>query len=213
MDPTNAFDIVYGVIGQKAAGKGEFGKRLAAKGFVTMTLSTPMRIIAERDVGPDYKVADLVYIGNVGRMLHGTGHWAGETLLLASQGGQRKVAIDGIRNPGEIDRLRELLGVRLVLVGIVAPFDLRFQRALKRQQSGDPLTLEGFRRMDQTDRGVGQPSDGQQVDLCLATVRPGNTYDNAGTFQEFHDWIDRTHAREEDTVNQLIFQRVADGLE
>ena len=194
---TSSFDMVYGVVGLKAAGKGRFGHRLASAGFVTMTLSAPMRVIAERQFGQKYSVADLVKIGNRGRELNGAGYWAGETLLLASQGGQRKLVIDGIRNTGEIFRLRQLVDHRrLILVGIVAPTVTRFQRAVARRQAGDPKSLEDFLKMDDTDRGIGQLENGQQVDRCLAQVKQERIFNNSGSMDEFHSWIDTLHTRE-----------------
>ena len=213
MDP-KAFDIVYGIVGLKAAGKGAFGDRMNAAGFATYTLSTPIKVIAEKEVGPDYDVViDLIRIGNEGRQKHGTGHWAGEMLMLASQAGHRKVVIDGIRNPGEIIRLRELLGERLVLVGVTAPSELRFQRLLKRGKKGDPTDLPSFLEMDDKDRGIGQADDGQLVDRCLAQVPFANIYDNHGTLQQFHEWIDVLHARESVRVERAIIEESTDYID
>lgn len=195
------FDIVYAVTGEKASGKGEFGKRLADQGVAHMTLSAPMRVIAEREVGPRNESADLVRIGNLGRALHGTGYWASETLKLANQQGCRLVSVDGIRNLGEIEMLRKLVGRRLVLAGFVAPTILRFERMRARGRKGDPETLEEFLEMDDVDRGIGQPSDGQQVGRCLAAVPPENVYNNIGTLEECRRWADGFHFRSLTRVN------------
>jgi hypothetical protein len=61
---------------------------------------------------------------------------------------------------------------------------------MKRQQGGDPAELEGFLAMDDRDRGIGQPIEGQQVDRCLALAEPQNLYCNAGTMAEYEQWIE-----------------------
>lgn len=198
------FDIVYAVVGLKAAGKGEFGAYLAAKhDFTIYTMSTPMRAVAEKEVdamvragerpaGSKYTVPDLVRIGDRERGIHGAGYWAKELIRLANERQVQKLIVDGVRNLGEIVTLRESMpeGVPFKLVGIVADFDIRFARAQKRQQSGDPITLEGFQQMDIIDRGgPSLPEHGQQVDLCLSMVPPGYLYDNSGSLEDYHDWI------------------------
>ncbi|MEY4723450.1 MAG: hypothetical protein RLZZ324_963 [Candidatus Parcubacteria bacterium] len=197
---TSSLEIVYAVAGLKAAGKGEFGKRLAERfGFTVLTYSTPIRAVAERELGfeadgktPKYKVADLVRIADRERAVNGPGYWSTPLLEIANARGIQRLVVDGFRNPGEIVTLQRSVGpeTKLVLVGIIAPFDIRCARAQKRLQSGDPLTVDGFRHMDEVDRGIGQPEHGQQVDKCLAMVAPENLYDNAGTLDAYHGWID-----------------------
>lgn len=81
------------------------------------------------------------------------------------------------------------MGGRFVLVGITAPTEVRFRRFIGRRQDGDSDALSAFLEIDDRDRGVGQPSDGQQVERCLALVRPENLYHNVGTLDEFRDWL------------------------
>jgi len=200
----NSLQIAYAVVGKKAAGKGTFGARLAEKhGFTVFTMSTPMRAMATKEVGPDYAVADLVRIADRERAKHGAGYWATELLRLANEQGVRRLCVDGVRNPGEIEALRAGLpeGVPLILIGIVAPFKRRFEWAKKRLQSGDPLTEEGFRRMDEIDLGgPSQPEHGQQVARCLGMVPPENVYDNAKSLEAYHGWIDGQAARDLDDL-------------
>jgi dephospho-CoA kinase len=186
------FEIVYGVVGTKACGKQVFVDHGATQGFSGYTLSAPLKVMfQERHGRADWQTEDLMDLGDELRRKHGPGHLAGETLMLASQAGHRRVVIDGLRNPGEVERLRQLAGANLVLVGITAPLMTRWERVQKRAKKGDPTTIEGFLAMDDKDRGIGQSADGQQVDRTLAMVPHENVFVNDGTLAAFQDWIDR----------------------
>jgi dephospho-CoA kinase len=188
-------DLVVAVIGLKGAGKDVLCQRLAEKGFATYRFSDPIRAEAVRRGIPDYTVAQLQDIGDEGRRAGGTGHWARKLLELARENGHRTITVNGSRNPGEIEALRAEAGNRCVLVGIVAPWHIRFARIAKRGQIEDRAELESFLAMDDRDRGIGQPPEGQQVDRCLAMVPWENLYDNEGPIQEYLAWIDALHAR------------------
>jgi dephospho-CoA kinase len=51
--------------------------------------------------------------------------------------------VDSIRNPAEVDVLRRIPG--FLLLGVDAPMEVRFARAVARGRSGDGPTLEEFR--------------------------------------------------------------------
>jgi len=103
--------------------------------------------------------------------------------------GNRLVAVNGLRHPDEVTGLGEIAGSAFVMAGVVAPIGLRAQRLIGRGRAGDPKTIEDFLRLDDTDRGIGQPPHGQQVDRTLARVPWENVCDNRGTLEGFHDWI------------------------
>lgn len=189
---TSPISLVVGVTGYKAAGKDVFCELLEERGFKVYRLSDPIRLEAERRGIPQPTVAQLQDIGNEGRRSGGPGYWAERLLEMAREGGYRLVAVNGIRNPGEIVALRS---ERLELVGVVAPIMDRAARFLNRERVGDPPTLEGFLRADDRDRGVGEPPDGQQVDRCLAEVAFENMFNNAGPLEELGLWTERFLAR------------------
>ncbi|MBU0625801.1 hypothetical protein KKF05_05710 [Patescibacteria group bacterium] len=184
------FDLVVGITGLKAGGKDELSRVLKTHGFNVRRVSDAVREeCASRGI-TDPSVEQLMDVGDWGRKHSGdNGYWAGRLLEMQAQENNRQTAINGLRNPGEIETLQRLVSSRFVLVGITAPTWLRYQRAMKRQQGGDPAELEGFLKMDDRDRGIGQPIAGQQVDRCLALVDPENLYCNDGTLAEFEQWI------------------------
>jgi dephospho-CoA kinase len=185
------FDLVVGITGLKASGKDELSRILRMRGFNVRRVSDAIRDECAKQGITNPTVEQLMNIGDGGRQTSGdNGYWAGRLLEMLFQEGNRRVAINGVRNPGEVETLRRLVGTRFILVGIVASTWLRYQRAMKRRQGGDPAELEGFLKMDDRDRGIGQPVDGQQVDRCLALVHPENLYCNDGSLADYECWIE-----------------------
>lgn len=75
--------------------------------------------------------------------------------------------IDGIRNPGEVDFLREKFGEEFKLIAVDSPQQLRFERMNGRNREGDPAIWEEFVRLDERDQGKDEPEYGQQVKKCI----------------------------------------------
>ncbi len=185
------FNLVIGITGLKAGGKDELSRFLKERGFNVRRVSDAVRDECAKRGIADPKVEQLMDIGNWGREHSGdNGYWAGRLLEMLAAEGNARVAINGIRNPGEVETLRRLAGSSFVLAGITAPTWVRYQRAMKRKQGGDPAELEGFLKMDDRDRGIGEPPEGQQVDRCLALCQPENLYCNSGTMDEYEQWIE-----------------------
>jgi deoxycytidylate deaminase len=91
----------------------------------------------------------------------------------------QKLAIDGIRNLGEVDHLRDRFGFGFFLFALECPTSQRWIR-LKPAYEGKGEGLEGFRKDDERDRDE-EYKFGQQVQLCVdqADVLVNNT-DEAG---------------------------------
>jgi hypothetical protein len=157
-----------------------------------MGFGDAVRRSAREEYGLDNPtVGDLIRIGNEGRQKSGdNGYWARQLIKMIQEGAVYRAVVQGIRNPGEIIRLSETLGQRFFLIGITAPLRLRAERLMARGRSGDPRTLEAFMNLDDADRGIGQPPDGQRTDDCLARVDLANRFVNDGTLDEFHAWLD-----------------------
>ncbi|MEA3249168.1 MAG: hypothetical protein U9Q03_02320 [Patescibacteria group bacterium] len=182
------FEIVIGVTGLLAAGKDVLTDRLIELGFGVKRTSDPIRTVAaDRDIAEPTR-EQLQDIGNWGRT-QGLGFWALEAARLLSKEGHTRVAINGLRHSGEVEALRKEFGDRFVLVGIEAPTMVRFRRVAGRNRTGDSMDIEGFLKMDDRDRGIGEPWDGQRVDLAMACVQQENRFCNDGTLKAYHGWI------------------------
>ncbi len=189
-NPKESFVCVAGL---KGAGKDEFCRHMvAAHGYQSVRFSDPIREEATRRY-KDYTVQQLIEIGNEGRRMHGAGYWAEQLMLRAKSMGWQRLVINGIRNPGEIDAVGKSSSWPITLVGITAPSMVRFERISKRGQIEDLPDIAKFLVMDDADRGLDQPADGQQVDRCMALVPHDRLYNNAGTLEAYHAWIDGIH--------------------
>lgn len=190
MDLFSEFDIVIGLTGLKSSGKDEVCRRLAARGFVSRACSDEIIDEARRRGIETPTFPQKIEIGNWGRATGDGAFWAKRVLETLRQRGDRRVIVNGLRHPDEVAGLRQVLGDKLVLVGVVAPTPVRAERMLKRGRPGDPRNMTEFLQLDDADRGIGQPESGQQVDRTLALVPYGNIYNNAGTFEEYFAWCD-----------------------
>jgi len=184
------FDLVIGITGLKAGGKDEMARFLGQElGFTVRSCGDEIRDQLRRD-GVEATIERQVELGNRGRLESGDiGYWAKRVLATCKGAGNRLVAVNGLRHPDEVTGLGEIAGSAFVMAGVVAPIGLRAQRLIGRGRAGDPKTIEDFLRLDDTDRGIGQPPHGQQVDRTLARVPWENVCDNRGTLEGFHDWI------------------------
>lgn len=146
---------MIGVTGPNASGKGEVCSYLERLGFVVHSLSDVIRDeAAARDLPPHRE--HLIRIGNELRAADGAGALARRILPKL---GPRAV-VDSIRQPAEVAVLREL--PQFVLLGVTAPVELRFDRALSRARPGDPQTLEAFigrEREENSDNPAAQQLD------------------------------------------------------
>jgi len=188
--------IIIGLTGLKAAGKDELSNYLQSKGFASRSCSDEIRAELQRRGNVKPTVDDLVAMGNEGRSGGSDmGYWARRAADTLVNQGQQFIIINGMRHPDEVKELRRIYGDAFTLVGIIAPLPLRANRLLSRARAGDPKTVEEFMKLDDTDRGIGQPWHGQQVDRTLALTDFQNVFNNKGTLEEYHAWIDALVAR------------------
>lgn len=183
--------FALGVVGYKAAGKDTVCDLLKKRGFGVFRTSDAIRadLAAMGNTSPT--TPELIAKGNEGRASSGDyGYWMRRLAEMARSSGADRVVFNGIRHPEEVDALEEIYGERFAMIGIVAPASERARRFMSRGQAGDPTEFEAFLRIDDTDRGVGEPYHGQQVDRALARVPYENVYNNAKNLDDLEAWLD-----------------------
>lgn len=185
--------IVIGLTGLKAAGKDEFAHYLAARrGFMIRSCGDEVRAALHEEGVATPTIAQQVEMGNRRRLeSNDIAYWPKRVYDACRAAGAQRVIVNGLRHPQEVLGLSEWVGEAFTVVGVVAPLIVRAQRLLTRGRPGDPKTMEEFLQLDDTDRGIGQPPYGQQVDRTLALVPFENLYNNRGTLAEYHAWIER----------------------
>jgi deoxycytidylate deaminase len=87
--------------------------------------------------------------------------------LFEKNGGKlpNNIVIDGIRNVGEVNYLRNLYGYRFTLIAMLASFDARWDR-IESTYTDRNLGLKDFIVDDQRDKNE-ETDYGQQVELCV----------------------------------------------
>jgi dephospho-CoA kinase len=172
--------IAIGLTGPNAAGKGEVASFLGRRGFEIHSLSDIVREEALAR-GLTARREHLIRIGNELRERKGPGILA-ERII--SRLGDRNV-IDSVRNPEEVRVLRTL--PRFVLLGIWAPVEVRFSRALTRARAGDPATLEEFEARERQENS--SDPNAQQLDETFDMA--DSVLTNDGDLEMFHGALER----------------------
>src|SRR5262249_45094601 len=124
---------------------------------------------------------NLIALGNALRSAHGPGALA-ERILPRLTGMD---VVDSIRNPAEVDVLRARSD--FILIGVDAPMEVRFQRAVSRGRPGDGPTLEEFRAKEARENSP----DVTRQQLARTFALADHTLDNGGTLEQLHRQVKR----------------------
>ncbi|MGC8812046.1 MAG: AAA family ATPase [Candidatus Aenigmatarchaeota archaeon] len=158
---------VIGITGTIASGKDTVKRILQARfNCYTVSLSSVIRAELEKKKNKNFSRKNMQDLGNELRKKYGSKILA----MLAVEYLQKDkevIIVDGIRNPGEIDFLRQKFKDKFVLIGVDAPPEIRFERIRKRNDSSDPKTWEEFLEIDKRDQGENEPEYGQRTKDCL----------------------------------------------
>lgn len=157
--------VVVGLVGPIASGKGFLAKYLVANGFSHFSLSD--RVREEVDLrGLKRERETLQDVGNELRANFGGCVLAVRTATLIPEEVEL-VVVEGIRNPSEVNYLREVFGI--TIIGVDAAIELRLAWYLERAKSRgeDEVTAESFYRANARDLGEGEGTYGQQGGECL----------------------------------------------
>ncbi len=173
--------MIIGLTGANASGKGEAASYLKSKGFKYYSLSDILREEARaRKIEPSRE--NLIGLGNELRKKNNPSVLA--DLAVKKIKNKDNCIIDSIRNPFEIRALRKLNN--FILIGIDAPVEIRFRRAVARQRPGDPETLEEFIEKERKENT--RNSANQQLRSCLKMAE--KVVINNSTIKEFHRRIE-----------------------
>jgi dCMP deaminase len=186
--------MIIGLTGKNAAGKGEVATFLKDKSFYYYSLSDAIREALGHQKIPITRDA-LILTGNELRAKFGPDVLARR--LMERLDPNRNYVIDSIRNPAEIQALKE--SKRFVLLNIDASPQIRFERLQKRARENDPQTLEEFFLKEEAE-GRNLAEHKQNIESCQELA--DHTIVNDGTVEELHGKV-------QELVSQVIrqFQR------
>ncbi len=151
---------------------------LASKGFVAHSLSDVIREeVAAR--GGEMVRENFLKTGRELRTKHGAGVLA-ERILARLTPDQNHV-VDSFRHPSEVEAFRGRQGFRLLVVR--ADAGTRFERLRRRARENDPLTREGFDKLEAAE-ATSRAEGGQ--DLGATEVMADDVVENNGTIEDLH---------------------------
>jgi len=156
--------MIIGLTGSIGSGKGVVSGFLKERGFIYLSLSNKVREIA-RKRGIEINRKSLQDLGNKLREKEGVGVLSKYILKEINDKNYENVVVDGIRNPAEVEVLRNLKN--FFLISVDAPQEIRFKRISKRCRESDPKTWDKFLEVDNRDKGIGESLTGQNVGKCM----------------------------------------------
>ncbi len=202
-------NLIIGLTGKNAAGKGAVSEVLEEKGFKYYSLSDVIREEADKR-GLEHSRENLIRLGNELRENGGESVLADLTAekikKISKDREERKVVVDSIRHPAEVERLREEKD--FVLVGVTAPVEERFKRAMSRGRNEDCDSLEGFKALEEKE----ESSDSEKQQLSRTFEMRDKTIKNDGTLKELKKRINRK-LLEEDNMSKNDDEEVKDDFE
>jgi dephospho-CoA kinase len=152
---------LIGITGAFGSGKTTAAQYLEDKGYTVVVLSKPLEEEAIKRKLPMTRKT-LQDIGNEWREKYGSGILMQKALEKVKN--KNKIVIDGLRNFGEVEILKENKGI---LLAIVADRSVRFER-LKKLKRREKLTKSLFHKLDLRDLGVDEKITGLQTAICIA---------------------------------------------
>ena len=178
--------MIIGVTGPLCAGTDTFGEILRKeKGFIWFSYSDILREeLKKRNVEITRK--NLQDIGDELRKKEGLGVLS--KIIIEKIDNGFNYVIGNIRNPGEVEILREKFGKDFVLVRIDADVELRFERLSKRRREKDPKTWDEFRKVEDRDFGINEKNYGQQHVTVFAMAN--FVIENNGSFDELKQRVE-----------------------
>ncbi len=177
--------MIIGLTGSLAAGKEVVSEFLMGKGFAYVSLSGELRELA-KSYNIEITRENLQNLGNKLREENGSTFLAQLAVNRIKSNNHKNTIIDSIRNPAEIDYLRVNLN-NFYLISVDAPREVRFKRLVNRGRESDPKEWDGFVRVDDRDKGIGEKESGQGVAKCMAMA--DFTLINDSTIEEVNEKI------------------------
>ncbi len=166
--------ILIAALGKQSSGKGELAKVAGEKGFEIIQFRSAVIAEAKRR-NIDKGTLTLTYTGDLMRKEHGQAAVAFAVGKMIRKSPADKIFLEGLRSAASIDYLRSRFP-NLKVVGIIADEKTRLERALRRNRSDDPKTIEEKLRKEQIENTWGIDKALKKADYII---------DNNSTLEDF----------------------------
>jgi dCMP deaminase len=156
--------MIIGLTGKNSAGKGNLVRVFEEEGFAHFSVREFLKEEIDRrgEVPGDNLRDRLIFMGNLLREENGPSYIAEELYMRAEKDG-RNAVIESLRCPGEIGALRDLDREDFYLVGVDAPVEERYKRAVEK---GFEEEFEEFVCQEEKELHSNNPNR-QNLSLCL----------------------------------------------
>ena len=184
MNNSNNKKIIIGITGTYSSGKDTVSEYLKQKGFSHYSCSDILREEADK-MGLEQNRDNWIKIGNDLRQQFGPGILGQRILEKIDNENVTKAVVSSIRNPGEIDELKNTGSFYLIKVD--APIEIRYERAKRRGNLADDVSFEKFKFQEQSELVSDDPAK-QQISACMQMA--DYTILNSGSMEELYKKID-----------------------
>jgi len=175
--------LILGLTGPIGSGKDVFSDYLEEEhDFETFSCGDVIRKIAEEE-GLEPTRENLQMLGKKRREKEGEGFLGKKAAEIAKDKDSEKLAVNGIRNPEEVEELRKRLSDSFTLVYVKADEKTRFKRLKGRGRPGDPESFDDFIEQDSSER--------EKFNTEQTFSMADTELTNEGTIDELHRKIDR----------------------
>jgi dephospho-CoA kinase len=182
MGPNHHKMTIIGLCGQPASGKDTVADFFVSKGFTHVSLGDTLREEMRKQGLPVDRAHMSVFAAEA-KKTRGMAYLA----KLAAGKVSDKSIISGIRGTAEVEFFRARFGRDFMLLVVDAPLETRYARARKRNRTGDDISFEEFRRIEDHERSA--VSGAQEVDKVIALA--DLTVDNGGSLEELTAKLER----------------------
>ena len=176
--------IIIGLTGKNAAGKGTVADILSKKEFVYHSLSDSLRDELKL-LGKEVTRDNLIEIGNKLRKEGGPGVLAYK--MRPKLGSDKNHIVDSIRNPFEVNSLREDFSSNtFILISVDADARLRYDRLCSRGRIGDSDSWESFVNQEKQEENNDDPNKQQ---LSKTMNMADYSIDNSGNLESLEKQV------------------------
>ncbi len=174
---------VFGLVGPIASGKGTVAGILTDLGFSSYSLSDRVREEVKKR-GLELTRENQQLTGNALREEFGSDILAKRTAEIIDNNPSENIVIDAIRNPKEIEFLKEKYGIKIIALKVNQ--ERRYELLKQRGNQWDTLSWEEFKLLD--DRELAQT--GKHKQQVNETVKMADiVIENDGTIEELKEKI------------------------
>ena len=167
--------VILLLVGMPGAGKEEFVKVAKGKGYHIIRMGDVVRDFVSAN-GYPMKNEIVGKIAGEERNKHGVEIWAKRTVKKILDMNIKKIVVDGIRCPEEVQIYKEKLKDKVLVIGIFATQSDRYKRIMLRHRPDDVSTWEEFLSRENRELSWGLGSAFARSDYMLTNTESLHKY-------------------------------------